>query len=413
MKSRWRVVGPIALLCSAAVWWVGSTASTPSAEVLDPVAQASVGVPAPRDVAPAVSRARRAPFSTAGLDERQAQLAQWQQRLQHAQETLESYKASTRYPFDSRPAGEHQDQWDPHPIITGDYPLRMPGTGVVPNLRVHTTQQRVFATGADTISLSVSATDDNGAPLPLRIISSVAHSPQDTGGGKAAPLAPVVTQPFVDDGTQGDLQAGDGVYTARLDPTAEGFGNFAGMIRTELVVQSGQQQGYVAFDVVYAPQVPATWAGAVRDSLQEGSLNFVLAANVAQPGRYVITGRVDDAAGKPFALVTFNNELGAGTQQVPLQVYGRLVRDQKPAFPLVLHDVQGFLLKPDAYPDRALMPARDGPVWTSRKYSLAQFTDASWSSEETQRYLAEYGKDVSQAQQQVSQLQAPQPPGGP
>ena len=238
----------------------------------------------------------------------------------------------------------------------------------------------------------------------------MSHSPQDTGGGKAAPLAPVVTQPFVDDGTQGDLQAGDGVFTGRLDPQAEGFGNFAGMIRTELIVQSGDQQGYVAFDVVYTPQVPATWAGPVRDTLQDGSLDFVLAVDVNQPGRYVVTGRVDDATGKPVALVTFNNELGAGTQQVPLQVYGRLVRDQKPVFPLVLHDVEGFLLRTDTYPDRALMPARDGLVATSRKYSLAQFTDATWSSDETQRYLAEYGQDVAQAQAQVGQLQ---PSAGP
>ena len=409
MKIRWRVVGPIALLLAATVWWVGSTASTPPV-ALDPVAQASAGAPAPRDPAPAASRATRAPFSAQGLDDRQARLAMWQQRLQRAQETLDSYKASTRYPFDSRPASEHHDQWVPHQPTLGDYPLRMPGTGVVPNLRVHTMQQRVFATGADTVLFTVSATDDNGAPLPLKIISSVSHSPQDTGGGKAAPLAPVVAQPFVDDGTRGDVQAGDGVYTGRLDPVNEGFGNFAGMIRTELIVQSGDQQGYVAFDVVYAPQVPATWAGPVRDVLQDGSLDFVLAANVAQPGRYVITGRVDDATGKPLALVTFNNELGAGAQQVPLQVYGRLVRDAKPVFPLVLHDVEGFLLRPDAYPDRALMPARDGPVATSRKYGLAQFTDASWSSDETQRYLAEYGKDVAQAQQQVGQLQG-SPPG--
>ena len=410
MRIRWRVVGPVAFVCSAAVWWVASTASTPPVAALDPVAQASAGAPAPRDVAPAASAAVRAPFSASGLDDRQARLALWQQCLQRAQETLESYKATTRYPFDSRPAGEHPDQWQPHPIVTGDYPLRMPGTGVTPNLRVHTTQQRVFATGAETVTFTVSATDDNGAVLPLRIVSSVAHSPQDTGGGKAAPLAPVVTQAFVDDGTQGDLQAGDGVWTGRLDPTAEGFGNFAGMIRTELIVQSGEQQGYVAFDVVYTPQVPATWTGPVRDTLQDGSLDFLLAVDVNQPGRYVVTGRVDDATGRPLALVTFNDELGAGAQQVPLQVYGRLVRDQKPVFPLVLHDVEGFLLRPDAYPDRALMPARDGPVATSRKYVLAQFTDAHWSSDETQRYLAEYGKDVAQAQQQVSQLQ-PTPAG--
>ncbi len=409
MKMPWRVVGPIALLCSAAVWWVASTAGTPPA-VPDPVAQASAGTPAPRDAAPAASSGR-APFSKAGLDARQARLALWQQRLQRAQETLESYRTATRYPFDSRPASEHQDQWQPHQVVTTDGPLRMPGTGVVPNMHVHTTQQRVFATGADTVTFTVAAVDDNGTPLPLKILSSVSRSPQDTGGGKAAPLAPVVTQPFVDDGTNGDLQAGDGVYTGRLDPMAEGFGNFAGLIRTELVVQSGDQQGYVAFDVVYSPQVPATWTGATLDVVQDGSLEFVLGANVVQPGRYVITGRVDDATGKPLALVTFNNELGAGAQQVPLQVYGRLLRDANAVFPLVLHDVEGFMLKPDAYPDRAAMPALDGLVATSRKYAPGLFSDATFSSDETQRYLAEYGKDVAQAQQQVSQLQAPLPPG--
>ena len=283
----------------------------------------------------------------------------------------------------------------------------MPGSGVVPNLHVHTTQQKVFATGADTVLLTVTATDDNGAVLPLRVLSSMAHSPQDTGGGKAAPLAPVVTQPFVDDGTSGDARAGDGTFTARLDPAAEGFGNFAGLICTELVVQSGDQQGYVAFDVVYAPQAPATWTGSAHDAMRDGSLDFILGVDVDQPGRYVITGRVDDAEGRPLALVTFNDELGKGARQVPLRVYGRLVRDLKPAMPLKLHDVEGFLLKPDAYPDRALMASFDGPVATSRRYAPAQFSDALFSSDETQRYLAEYGKDVAQAQQQLAQLQGP------
>ena len=408
MNIRWRIVGPVALLCAAAAWWVATPAGTPPAAALDPVAQASVGMPAPRDAAPAAS-ASQAPFSAAGLQDRQARLALWQQRLQRAQETLESYRNATRYPFDSRPASEHLDQWQPHQVVTTDAPLRMPGTGVVPNMHVHTTQQRVFATGADTVGFTVAATDDNGNPLPLKILSSVSHSPQDTGGGKAAPLAPVVTQPFVDDGSLGDLQAGDGVYTGRLDPMGQGFGNFAGMIRTELIVQSGAQQGYVAFDVVYSPQVPATWTGSARDVVRDGSLDFILGANVVQPGRYVITGRVDDAGGKPLALVTFNDELRAGAQQVTLQVHGRLMRDAQARFPLTLHDVEGFLLRPDSYPDRALMPSLDGPVATSRPYALAQFSGAAFSSDETQRYLAEYGKDVAQAQQQVSQLQPPPP----
>ena len=55
------------------------------------------------------------------------------------------------------------------------------------------------------------------------------------------------------------------------------------------------------------------------------------------------------------------------------------------------------------------MPALDGPVATSRKYAAGLFSTALFSSDETQRYLAEYGKDVAEAQQQVSQLQPPSP----
>jgi hypothetical protein len=189
-------------------------------------------------------------------------------------------------------------------------------------------------------------------------------------------------------------------------PAAEGFASYSGVIRTELSIQVGDAPGYVAFDVVYAPETPATWTGPVRESLEDGSLTLALAAQVAQPGRYVISGRVDDAAGRPFAFVSFNDQLASGAQQVKLTVNGRLVRDRKPPFPLTLHDVDGFLLKPDAYPDRALMPPRDGVVHVTRKYTLDQFADAPWASDETARYLAEYGKDVRQAQSQVDQLAA-------
>ena len=405
MKIRWRLVLPIAIVCSAAVWWVGSTAGTPPLPALDADAAPNAPSPAPTAAAPVASGPRRGgPFNDAALAQRRAQLALWQQRLERAQQVLKAYEASARYPFDSRPAKEHGDQWQLHQLITNDLPLRMPGSAVTPGLRVHTTQQRVFATGGDTIEFTITAVDGDGNTLPLKILSSVARAPQ--GGPPTAAQPPIVMQPFVDDGTAGDAQAGDGIFSAQLNPMAEGFGNFAGTIRTEVTVQSGGTQGYVAFDVVYSPQVPATWTGPVHEALENGSLDLYLAADVAQPGRYVVTGRVDDANGQPFAFVSFNGELGAGAQQVRLPISGVLVRDQKPAFPLTLHDVDGFLLKPDAYPDRALMPARDGPVYTTRLYKLASFSDATFASDETARYIAEYGKDVSQAQQQVDQLQA-------
>jgi hypothetical protein len=407
MKVRWRIVVPVVAVATAAAWWATSPASTPPAAA-PAVAAAPASSPAAA-VASAPSGPRRGkPLNAVALDDRRAALALWRQRLERAQQVLAAYRAATRYPFDSRPAREHGDQWNPHPLITNDLPLRMPGGAVTPGLHVRTTQQKVFASARDTVALTVTATDDNGNVLPLRILSSVAHGAPGSAapGAKPAAQAPVVTQAFVDDGSLGDAQAGDGTFTARLDPAGEGFGDYAGLIRTELTVQSGDTRGYVAFDVVYTPGVPATWSGPAHEALRDGSLDIDLPVDVAEAGRYVVTGRVDDANGQPFAFVSFNDVLATGPQQVRLTLYGRLVRDQKPAFPLVLHDVEGFLLREDAYPDRVLMPARDGVVHTTRRYTAASFSDAAYASDETARYLAEYGKDVAEAQQQVDQLQA-------
>jgi hypothetical protein len=209
---------------------------------------------------------------------------------------------------------------------------------------------------------------------------------------------------FTDDGRNGDATAGDNVLSLRLQPATQGLAEIDGVIRVELALQSGEHSGYAYFDIIYSPEAPATWAGAVRESLEDGSLDLYLPVQVLKPGRYVASGRIDDASGRPFALVSFNDELGTGAQQIRLQVFGKLLRDGQPEFPLTLRDVDAFLLKPDAFPDRALMPRRAGVVWRTRSYPLSAFSDAEWTSDERNRYLAEYGKDVQEAEQQLAQL---------
>jgi len=127
-------------------------------------------------------------------------------------------------------------------------------------------------------------------------------------------------------------------------------------------------------------------------------LNFLLGAQVQTAGRYVVSGRLYDAAGQALALLSFNDELAAGTQEIRLQAFGKLIRDMKPSFPLSLRDVQGFLLQ-ERFPDRALMARRPGLVYTSQSYTLSQFSDAEWRSAERDRYLQALQQDVTAAQQ--------------
>ncbi len=324
----------------------------------------------------------------------QAQLALWSQRLSRAEDVLENYRKQTVYPFDSRPAREHADQMYPNRPVVEDSRLKNPGQKPSEGVRIRTSQERVYVAGNETVLFTVSAIDMQGNPLPLAVTRAIAHDPPLDGKPSKRNSIAV---PFNDDGANGDIAAGDTIVSARLNPATQGFANHAGTIRVELNLKVNDESGFVFFDIFYTPDPPAVWSGGVREVVEAGSLNFYLKAQVRDAGRYVITGRIDDAKAQPFALITFNDELAAGAREVKLNLFGKLLVDEKPAFPLTLRDVDGFLLKPDADPDRALMPRLPGRLLMTKSYALTAFSEAEWNSEERARYLAEYGNDVASA----------------
>ena len=73
----------------------GSTSPTPSAEKAANAGKDGAG--------------SNAPFSTQGLQQRQAQQALWQRRYERAEQSFAAYKDATRYPPESRPLAEHPD----------------------------------------------------------------------------------------------------------------------------------------------------------------------------------------------------------------------------------------------------------------------------------------------------------------
>ncbi len=343
------------------------------------------------------------PYSAAGLQQRQEQLALWRGRYDRAEQIYASYRDAPRYPYDSRPITEHPDQVRPFAPISEALKLRDANGDLVKGVHVRTSQERVFLSGAESVKFTVAVVDDDGKTLPLVVRNASAQSVPDS----RTPIRMVQTAvAFSDDGAGADDTASDGTYAGRLTPATQGFAGYAGTIRLLVEVAVDGQQGVVHFDVVYSPDVPATWAG-VREALEAGSLNFYLKANVRQAGRYVVSGRVDDANGVPFALLQFNDEVAAGNREFKLQVFGALVLDKNPVFPLRLRDVDGFLLVPDKFPDRATMARLAGVVHTSANYARSRFSSSEWSSEERQRYLTEYGKDAETARRQLEELSGP------
>jgi hypothetical protein len=323
-----------------------------------------------------------------------AQLALWSERYARAQETLDNYRKQTAYPFESRPAREHADQMYPNQPVVEDQKLKNPGQKASQTVRLRTSQERIYAVGNETIVFTITALDGDGNALPISFTRAIAHDPPKDG--KPSKRPPIYF-PFNDEGGGGDLAAGDLIYSAQLSPATQGFATHSGAIRVELNLQVGEQTGFVYFDVFYTPEPPAVWTGKIREALERGSLNFYLPANVRVAGRYVVTGRIDDARGQPFALINFNEQLTTGAKEIRLNLFGKLLVDEKPAFPLTLRDVDGFLLIADADPDRALMQRLQGRQLATQTYALSLFSEAEWDSEERRRYLEEYGRDAETA----------------
>jgi hypothetical protein len=333
--------------------------------------------------------------------ERQARRAMWQSRLERARDALSGYQLAARYPHESRPASEHPDQMRPFDPVAEEHPLRMPGSSPIQGVRLKTTQERTFLSGNEASRVTLGLVDANGQPLAMRVQRAVLKEVPQPGATTRSAEYPM---PVNDNGQLGDVQALDGIFTAWVQPQVQGFAAVAGLLRLELNLEYGGQPGFLYFDFIYSPETAARWLPGARDELRDGSLAFVLRAEILLPGRYVVSARVDDAGGRTIALALFNGELPRGTQDIRLPVFGKLIRDENARFPLSLRDVDAFLLKPDSYPDRVMLPRLAGVVHTTRMHAAGDFSDAEWQSEERQRYLEELGRDVKQAETELERL---------
>lgn len=405
-RGRWLLLlVPLVLGLGGVLLSVGLIGPPPSAEQsapgVSPVA-APLEAPSkgPARPPPALRRPSDAPAEPGSPDEaREAERALWQKRYERARFTYDSYREATRYPPESRPIQEQPDQVYPaSPERTR--PLNKDERG---NISLKLKQEKVFVVGEETVRFFVGCENANThAPLACEVYSGVAHEPPHVAA--AGGLTPVPVE-FNDSGRNGDEVAGDGTWTASFQPARQGFAMVEGTLRVDFHVRSnGGSEGVAFFDILFTPSPPATFTGKVREAVEQGSLQLYVGLQVRKAGRYVMAGRVDDEAGVPFAYVSFNDELQAGSREVRFTVFGKLIRDKLPDFPLKLRDVDGFLLRENGDPDRELMTSLSGYVYSTQQYAPTAFSEAEWTSEERDRYLAEYGKDLAEAQQHLDEL---------
>lgn len=323
----------------------------------------------------------------------------WRHRLERAEQTLQRYREATRYPPESRPIEEHPDRIHPGAPIARELPINKRSRDEGGGVHLQLEQERLNVVGDEAVRLSVACVDRTGATQRCRILSAVAAVAPYLDEAAVHPEVPIR---FEDDGRGGDAVANDWVFSTSFQPERQGFARFHGIIRVTVQLTLGDEQGAPFFDLLYTPSPPAELTGAVRESLEGGALALHVAVQVRRAGRYVVEARVDDAMGQPFALVTFNDELAEGVREIPLRVFGKLLRDRRPPQPLRLRDVEGFLLKEDADPDREVMRPYRGVMHVARAYPEHAFSDSEWQSEERDRYLAELTRDVEEASETLA-----------
>jgi len=318
-------------------------------------------------------------------------------RLRRAEEILANYRRFAQYPPGSRPAKEHPDQMTPLAPVVRQQPLYGKGQANE-EVRVQLGQDRRELVGDESVRLWLRCEDSQGKVLPCQVPQATAMvaPPQESN-------VPSVAVRFADDGRSGDAQSDDGTLTATVQPVSLGFGQLHGPLRVQLSISMGREQGSAFFDVMYTPDAPARFAGKVSESVSGGSLVLSVGLHVTRPGRYFVIGRVDDHREQQLAYLEWDGQLVAGAQTVPLTVFGKLMHDQRPELPLRLRDVEGFLFVEDSAPDRMHLPRLAGVVHTTQVYSLADFSDREWDSEQKRRYLDEYQKDVEQAAREATQ----------
>lgn len=381
------LVAALGIVAALVVGW-RSTGGAPSEPAPQRGGVAPAKAPPPRSAIRRGAGVVSLPEGSSGTSTPAEEDTIWAQRLERSQQTLSSYLTSTKYPPGSRPLAEQPDQVNPHHVG----PLKLPlarRDGKLNNAKVTLRQDRMYLVGDERAALSITC-DDGEAPAACSITSAAAIVPPDVKNSTSHPAVPL------------NFSEGEGGSLGTLfQPSTQGFGGYRGPIRIELTLQVAGESGGASFDVIYTPSAPGIFTGRIQEAIRDGSLDLDVEVEIQEPGRYFIVARADDSEGRSFAYLAENEELHAGKQEVRLRIFGKLIRDEGARSPFRLRDLEGFRLIEDAYPDRDLMPAREGVVYTTKTYTLRDFTDAEWESEEKARHVKELSKDVDEAKHHV------------
>jgi predicted extracellular nuclease len=195
--------------------------------------------------------------------------------------------------------------------------------------------------------LATPSTVNQNSPVLLTVTVGPGTNPSSTGIAVAADLSPIggsSTQPFVDDGTNGDVTAGDNIYSYTATPTVTG--TFS-LTATATDAQTRMTQAAIALTVVVPPQTVTI------QQIQSAKPSPYAGQSVTTSG--IVVGVKSNG----FYIEAKNANTSASTPQGVLIYTGSTV---KPSYIAIGNEIQ-VSGKVATYPTTSLTPGTeiDGP----------------------------------------------------
>lgn len=141
-------------------------------------------------------------------------------------------------------------------------------------------------------------------------------------------------------------------------------------------------------------KIPARFTGEIDDSVVNGSLRIKIGVEVEQSGYYRIDANLYNRFGAPIAFASYKGDLDRGHRFVPIDFFGRLLRDVGAPGPFMVGEIRGYRFLDGEYPDRERMLDLAGRHMTSA-YELGVFSDAEYTSEHKTQMVRLLLEDVA------------------
>lgn len=280
---------------------------------------------------------------------------------------LARYLREARFPPNSRPlTWSHEDLLNPNRRHE-----RAKRSEDDPEIRYLFTADRYAVVGADTLVATLDVWKGDAALRPMIHAAHLRAVKPELG-----PLVPIT---FQLDGERA---------SARLQPSALLDGPHTLKLQLSVTFEADDRvRQSTAINIEYTPSesIPARFTGRFSERVEAGSLLVEAEIEVYRPGYYVVDANLwsDD---EPVAWTRFKGELSNASKSLPLEFFGKVLRESGFAGPYQVAQLRGFRFDEARAPDQDRIETTELSPLT-QAYTLDVFSDEEWDSERKRRKI--------------------------